>query len=290
MLRRVRVFLELIKFEHTVFALPFAYLGMLLAAGGWPTWPQFFWITVAMAAARTLGMGANRLADRWIDARNPRTASRPLVTGAIEPRTVWAGCTLSAVVLALAAFMLGPLPFRLLPGAYLFLIGYPFTKRFTLATHLLLGATDGLAPLGAWAAVRGSLFALSDLPGWILFGIVTLWIGGFDLIYACQDVEVDRRDGLYSIPARFGLPVALRLSAVSHALTTVLLVALGLLMSLAWPYWLGVGLAAVLLAYEHAIVRPGDLTRLDIAFFNVNGVISLALFAATLSAVLARQP
>lgn len=290
MLRRVRAFLELIKFEHTVFALPFAYLGMLLAAGGWPTWPQFLWITVAMAAARTLGMGANRLADRWIDARNPRTASRPLVTGAIEPRTVWAGCTLSAVVLALAAFMLGPLPFRLLPGAYLFLIGYPFTKRFTLATHLLLGATDGLAPLGAWAAVRGSLFALSDLPAWILFGILTLWIGGFDLIYACQDVEVDRRDGLYSIPARFGIPVALRLSAVSHALTTVLLVALGLLMSLAWPYWLGVGLAAVLLAYEHAIVRPGDLTRLDIAFFNVNGVISLALFAATLSAVLARQP
>jgi len=285
-LRRTRAFLDLIKFEHTLFALPFAYLGMLLAARGWPSWAQFIWITVAMAAARTLAMSSNRLADRQLDSRNPRTAGRPLITGAITSGTVWAGGLISTIVLGIAAFALGPLPFRLLPGALVMLIGYPFTKRFTLASHFILGATDALAPLGAWVAIRGSLFTVADSPAWVLFIIVTLWIAGFDIIYACQDAEVDRREGLHAIPARFGIGTALRLSAVCHALTTALLVGLGALAGLGMAYYLGVVVAGALLAYEHAIIHPQDLSRLNLAFFNVNGVISLTLFAATLAALL----
>ncbi len=284
-LKLTRDFLELIKFEHTVFALPFAYLGMLLAADGWPSWPQFIWITIAMAAARTLAMSSNRLADRRIDARNPRTAHRPLITGTVAPSTVWIGAILSTGILALAAFALGPLPFRLLPGALVFLIGYPFTKRFTILSHFILGFTDGLAPMGAWAAIRGSLFSSTDLPAWFLLAIVTLWIGGFDLMYACLDVEFDQREGLHAIPARYGVGLALRLSAASHALTTVLLLLLGLLMGLSWPYWAGTVLVGFLLAYEHAIIFPHDLSRLDLAFFNINGIISLTLFAATVAAL-----
>jgi 4-hydroxybenzoate polyprenyltransferase len=286
LLRRVRAFLDLIMFEHTVFALPFAYLGMLLAAEGWPSWPQFVWITVAMAAARTLAMSANRLVDRQLDARNPRTAGRPLITGSISSGTVWAGGSVSAVILGLAAYALGSLPFRLLPGALILLVGYPFTKRFTLASHFILGATDALAPMGAWAAIRGSLFTESDLPAWMLFIIVTLWIAGFDMIYACQDTEFDRREGLYAVPARYGIATALRFSALCHALTTALLIALGTVAGLGAVYYLGVAIAAILLAYEHAIIRPRDLSRLNLAFFNVNGVISVTLFAATLVALL----
>lgn len=285
-LRRTRAFLDLIKFEHTLFALPFAYLGMLLAARGWPSWAQFIWITVAMAAARTLAMSSNRLTDRQLDSRNPRTSGRPLITGAITSGTVWAGGLISTIVLGIAAFALGPLPFRLLPGALVMLIGYPFTKRFTLASHFILGATDALAPLGAWVAIRGSLFTVADSPAWVLFIIVTLWIAGFDIIYACQDAEVDRREGLHAIPARFGIGTALRLSAVCHALTTALLVGLGALAGLGMAYYLGVVVAGALLAYEHAIIHPQDLSRLNLAFFNVNGVISLTLFAATLAALL----
>lgn len=285
MLRPVRDFLELIKFEHTVFALPFAYLGMLLAARGWPGLWQFAWITLAMAAARTLGMGANRLIDRSLDARNPRTAQRPLVTGAISLPTAWVGSALSAALLALAAYALGPLPFRLLPGALLLLLAYPYTKRFTTHSHWALGVTDGLAPLGAWAAVRGSLTAPGDLPAWILFAIVTLWIGGFDLIYACHDVDFDRAEGLHAVPARHGVAAALRLSALAHALTTLLLFALGWVAGLGWPYWLAAAASAALLAYEHSLVRPEDLSRIDLAFFNLNGIISLTLFAGTLLAL-----
>ena len=178
-MKSVRDFLEFIKFEHTIFALPFAYLGMLLAAQGWPNWSQFFWITIAMVAARTLAMGSNRIADRWIDSRNPRTAQRPLITGSISLQTAWIGTAISALVLALAAWQLGPLTFILLPGAYLFLIGYSFTKRFTWLSHFVLGFTDGLAPVGAWVAIRGSLFTADDLPAWILLGVVTFWIAGF---------------------------------------------------------------------------------------------------------------
>ena len=284
--QRTRSFLELIKFEHTIFALPFAYLGMLLAADGWPTWGQFIWITVAMAAARTLAMGANRVIDRELDARNPRTAGRPLVTGTITPTTAWAGSAVAVAVPAVAAYALGPLPFRLLPGAILFLIGYPLTKRFTVFSHLILGATDGLAPLGAWAAIRGSLGTSSDLPAWVLWLAVTLWIAGFDMIYACQDVEFDRAERLHAVPARYGIAAALRLSTLAHGLTAVLLVALGLMVPLPWPYWVGLAASAGLLGYEHALIHPDDLSRLNLAFFNVNGVISLTLFIATFAAVM----
>lgn len=284
-MKAVRDFLELIKFEHTIFALPFAYLGMLLAAGGWPTWHQFFWITVAMAAARTVAMGFNRIADREIDAHNPRTANRPLVTGRISLRTAWLGTLAAAIVLTLAAWQLGPLPLRLLPGALIFLFGYSLTKRFTWLSHFLLGFTDGLAPMGAWAAVRGSLFTWEDLPAWILLGVVTLWIGGFDLIYACQDVPYDQQDGLYSIPARFGVPFALHLSTISHGLTIMLLLTLGWLMHLGWPYWAGLVVVLALLTWEHTLVRPDDLSRVNVAFFNINSYISITLFVSILGAL-----
>ncbi|PWH12732.1 MAG: 4-hydroxybenzoate octaprenyltransferase [Anaerolineae bacterium] len=284
-MKALRDFLELIKFEHTIFALPFAYLGMLLAAQGFPTLYQFVWITIAMAAARTVAMGFNRIADRHLDARNPRTASRPLVSGRISLRTAWVGTILAAILLTLAAWQLGPLPLILLPGALLFLFGYSYTKRFTWLSHYILGFTDGLAPLGAWVAVRGSLFSAEDLPAWLLLLIVTFWIGGFDLIYACQDVEVDRRDNLKSIPARFGVPLALRLSSLSHVVCVVLLAALGLIQRLAMPFWIGLVVIISLFIWEHRLVKPYDLSRIDIAFFNINSYISVTLFFSVLGAL-----
>jgi len=284
-MKALRDFLELIKFEHTIFALPFAYLGMLLAAQGFPTLYQFVWITIAMAAARTVAMGFNRIADRHLDARNPRTASRPLVSGRISLRTAWVGTILAAILLTLAAWQLGPLPLILLPGALLFLFGYSYTKRFTWLSHYILGFTDGLAPLGAWVAVRGSLFSAEDLPAWLLLLIVTFWIGGFDLIYACQDVEVDRRDNLKSIPARFGVPLALRLSSLSHVVCVVLLAALGLIQRLAMPFWVGLVVIISLFIWEHRLVKPYDLSRIDIAFFNINSYISVTLFFSVLGAL-----
>lgn len=284
-MKPVQEFLNLIKFEHTIFALPFAYLGMLLAAGGWPTWREFLWITVAMASARTLAMGTNRLADRWIDARNPRTANRPLIKGTIALRTAWLGTVLAGLVLAVAAWQLGPLPLRLLPGAYIFLIGYSFTKRFTWFSHFILGFTDGLAPIGAWAAIRGSVFTSNDLPAWILLAVVTLWIGGFDLIYACQDVKFDLQEGLLSIPAGFGVAFALRLSSICHTLTVLLLVVLGYILGLSWPYWIGLMIAAGLLIWEHTLVDPDDLSRINIAFFNINSYISITLFLSILGSL-----
>ncbi len=284
-MKPIRDFFELIKFEHTIFALPFAYLGMLLAAGGWPGLHTFVWVTVAMAAARTVAMGFNRIVDRRIDANNPRTASRPLVIGAISLEVAWVGTLLASLVLALAAWQLGPLPLRLLPGALLFLFGYSFTKRFTWLSHFIVGFTDGLAPMGAWAAVRGSLFTAADLPAWILLGVVTLWIGGFDLIYACQDVHYDQKDRLQAIPARFGIPTALTLSRISHISTVLLLIALGFWMSLGWPYWVGLVIVAALLAWEHSLVHPEDLSKVDVAFFNVNSYISITLFISILGAL-----
>jgi 4-hydroxybenzoate polyprenyltransferase len=284
-MKAISDFLELIKFEHTVFALPFAYLGMLLAAGGLPTFQQFFWITVAMASARTVAMGFNRIADRWYDAHNPRTSNRPLVTGAISLKTAWGGTAIAALILAVAAWQLGTLPFLLLPGALIFLLGYSFTKRFTWMSHFILGFTDGLAPVGAWVAIRGSLLTIEDLPAWILLAVVTLWIGGFDLIYACQDIEYDIEDGLQSIPVRFGAAFALRLSSLCHIVTILLLAYLGLLMGLGWPYWIGLIVVMGLLFWEHSLVRPDDFSHINIAFFNINSYISITLFLSILGAL-----
>jgi 4-hydroxybenzoate polyprenyltransferase len=200
-------------------------------------------------------------------------------------RTAWFGTAISGLVLAVAAWQLGPLTFILLPGAYLFLIGYSFTKRFTWMSHFILGITDGLAPVGAWAAIRNSLFTPQDLPAWILLGVVTFWIAGFDMIYACQDYEFDLKEGLQSIPALFGIPAALRLSSISHVITVLLLVSLGIVSGLTWPYWLGLIIVAGLLVWEHRLVQPDDFSKLGVAFFNINGYISITLFVAILGSI-----
>lgn len=284
-MRSLKILLDNIRFEHTIFALPFAYLGMVLAAGGLPTFHQFFWITVAMASARTLAMSFNRLADRHIDALNPRTAQRPIQTGKISVRTVVAGSIVSLIVLTFAAWQLGPLTLQLLPGAIVFLLGYAYAKRFTWLSHFILGFTDGLAPMGAWAAVRGSLFTIGDLPAWLLLFTVTFWIGGFDVIYACQDTEFDRKEHLHSIPATWGNAVALRVAQICHVITVGLLGSIGLVMNLGAVYLIGVIIVAALLIYEHSLVKPHDLSKVNVAFFNVNGYISITIFVATLLAL-----
>jgi 4-hydroxybenzoate polyprenyltransferase len=261
---------------------------MLLAWGSWDqaNWWDFVWITVAMAAARTAAMSLNRYIDRQLDVENPRTARRPIQTGAIRANTVLFFAILSLFILGLAAWLLDPLAFYLFPGALLFLVGYAYTKRFTWLCHYILGFTDGLAPMGGWVAAQGSLFTAADLPAWLLLAAVTFWIGGFDVIYACQDVDFDRRQGLHSIPARFGLRRGLQVAALSHVLTVFILVALGLVAHLGWAYWLGVTAVTALLVYEHSLVKPHDLSKLGIAFFNVNGYISVTIFIATLIAVI----
>lgn len=290
-MRRLRIFLDMVRFEHTIFALPFAYLGMLLAAnyplggaGRLPGLRQFFWITLAMAGARTFAFAINRHADRFYDARNPRTADRPIPTGRLSPGATLAYGALALLVLAIAAWQLNELTLKLLPGAIVLLVGYSYTKRFTWLSHWVLGATDGLAPAGAWVAVRAAV----DPPAWLLWLAVTFWIAGFDLIYACQDTDFDRREGLHSVPARFGNAVALRLAQVNHVLTVILLAAVGGLMGLGWIYWLGVAAVAGLLVYEHSLVSPTDLSRVNLAFFTINGYIAVTIFAATLVALYVR--
>ena len=281
----LRVFWDLVRFEHTIFALPFAYIGMVLAAEGWPTWWQFFWITVAMAAARTLAFAVNRLADRAYDATNPRTANRPTVTGAISARAVSAYALAALALLELAAAMLGRLPLLLSPIAVAFLVGYSFTKRFTVLAHWVLGFTDALAVGGGWLAVRGSFFSADDLPAWLLMGAVTFWIAGFDLIYACQDVEHDCREGLHAWPARHGVASALRLAQLNHAAFIALLLAAGVAYGLGWPYYLAALATALMLVYEHRLVSPHDLSRVDVAFFNMNAYIAVTLFAGVFVAL-----
>jgi 4-hydroxybenzoate polyprenyltransferase len=276
---RFRYFLEAIKVEHTVFALPFAYLGMVLAARGWPGWHAVLWITVAMIAARTTAMAANRLIDRHVDARNPRTAGRHLPRGLLTPRTLGMAAAVSAAVFFVAAWQLNPLCLVLAPVALVFLVGYSYTKFFTWTSHWILGATDGAAAAGAWIAVRGTM----ELPAWLLWLAVTVWIAGFDLLYACQDVEFDRRERLHAVPARFGIPVALRLARICHALTAVALAAVGGVLGLGIAYWIGWLVVVGLLVYEHSLVSADDLSRLDVAFFNVNGYISVITFLAAVA-------
>ncbi|MCX7753603.1 MAG: putative 4-hydroxybenzoate polyprenyltransferase, partial [Blastocatellia bacterium] len=220
------------------------------------------------------------------DARNPRTAQRPLVTGQISLRTAWGGTLVAAALLTLAAWRLGPLPFRLLPGALLALFGYSLTKRFTWLSHFILGMTDGLAPLGAWVAVRGTLFSAADAPAWLLWLTVTLWIGGFDMIYACQDVDFDRAARLYAIPARYGVATALRVARLTHLALFIPLFLLGKVAMLGNLFTLGLVPIALLLVYEHAIVSPNDLSRVNVAFFNVNSIISIVLLSMIVLSVI----
>jgi 4-hydroxybenzoate polyprenyltransferase len=273
-----RNFLDAIKFEHTVFALPFAYVAMVLAADGWPGGPVLLWVTLAMASARTLAMSINRVADRLIDAANPRTAARHLPAGLLAPWQMLLAAVVSGALLALSAWMLNPLCFMLAPWAALFLIGYSYTKRFTWASHWILGFTDGIAAAGGWIAVRGAF----DPPAFVLWFALTVWIAGFDLIYACQDVDFDRRARLHSFPARFGVAPALYAARACHLLTVAAFALLGITTGLGWLYWVGIVVVAGLFVYEHSLVSPVDLSRLDVAFFNVNGYIALILFAAVL--------
>lgn len=287
-MKKLATFLDMIRFEHTIFALPFAYVGMVLAWGSWENanWWDFIWITVAMAAARTAAMAFNRYIDRTIDVGNPRTANRPIQSGSIDARSVLISAVAATAILALAAWMLDPLALLLFPGALAFLVGYSYTKRFTWMSHYILGFTDGLAPMGAWVAVTGSIFTLDDLPAWLLLAAVTLWIGGFDVVYACQDIAFDKEHGLYSIPARFGLERGLLVARISHIATLLVLITLGIFSGLSWPYWLGLIVIAGLLVYEHSLISPTDLSRLNVAFFNINGYISITLFVATFAAVI----
>jgi 4-hydroxybenzoate polyprenyltransferase len=271
---KLRTTFEMIKFEHSIFALPFALVGAMLALHGWPAWRQVFWLIVAMVGARSAAMTFNRIADRRLDALNPRTRMRALPARRLTLRFAVGFTVLSCAVLALAAWELSPLAFKLSPAAIAVLLLYSYTKRFTLFSHLVLGIADGLAPIAAWIALRNNV-SLSVL---LLGAAVAFWVGGFDLIYACQDIEFDRRVGVHSVPQRFGIAAALYGSIASHVAMLALLVAVMRLERLGWLAAAGVALMAALLAYEHWIVRPSDLSRLNAAFFNVNGYISLLFF------------
>jgi 4-hydroxybenzoate polyprenyltransferase len=231
-----------------------------------------------MVAARTTAMAANRLIDRRIDAKNPRTMNRHLPRGLLTPRALAIAATVSAAVFLGAAAALGPLCLALAPVALVFLVGYSYTKYFTWTSHWILGFTDGAAAAGAWIAVRGTM----ELPAWLLWLAVTVWIAGFDLLYACQDVEFDRRERLHSVPARFGIPAALCLARACHVLTAAALAGVGWTLGLGVTYWLGWLVVSGLLVYEHSLVSADDLSRLDMAFFNVNGYISVITFVAAL--------
>jgi 4-hydroxybenzoate polyprenyltransferase len=277
--KSLRTVLEMIKFEHTLFALPFAFLGMLLAAEGWPEWRVVGWIVVAMVGARSAAMGFNRLVDRTIDAANPRTADRALPAGHVTPTFVGLFVVASCLVLVFAASRLNPLALALTPFALLILLGYSYSKRFTHWSHLVLGLALAGAPVGAWVAVRGDI-ASTPL---VLAGAVLLWVAGFDVLYALQDREFDLVTGLHSVPVRFGEVSALWISGLLHLGMLLLLALLPRIYppGLGLGYWVGVAGCVVLLTYQHRIVQPGDLSRLDAAFFQANGLLATWLFLST---------
>jgi 4-hydroxybenzoate polyprenyltransferase len=274
-----RRFASLVKIEHTVFALPFAYIGALLCVHRVPSAHDLVWITFAMVGARSLAMGLNRIVDAEIDARNPRTAARELPAGLLSGAQVLAFCALAFALYLIACFQLDPIVRWLWPIPVVGFVVYPYLKRFTWLGHLWLGAVDGLAPVGAWVAITGRL----PWEAWALGAAVAVWIAGFDLFYSLFDREIDVAQGLHSIAARFGVTGAFWGARVLHLATVALLAAVGLGLQLGWLYWLGVAAVAVLLAYEHSLVRPDDLRRLDAAFFTVNGAISVVFFAFVLA-------
>jgi len=271
---RIRTVLEMIKFEHSVFALPFALVGALLAAregGGLPSWRQILWIVVAMVGARSAAMTMNRIADIEYDRRNPRTANRALPTGQLSIGFAWLFTILASAVLVIAAWQLNRLALELSPVALAILFVYSYTKRFTSWSHFVLGFCLGISPAAAWIAIRGSL----DWRMLILCAAVTLWVGGFDVLYACQDVDFDKSAGLHSIPKRFGIARALGIARAMHLAMVALLIWLATTFHLAWPAWVGIAVVALLLGYEHSLVKPNDLSKMNAAFFTVNGYISL---------------
>jgi 4-hydroxybenzoate polyprenyltransferase len=309
----VRGFLRLVVIEHSVFALPFAYISALTAMlgvipkhpwsanEGWPNgdvgWHQVAAVTVAMVAARTFAMAANRVIDRELDARNPRTANRELVTGALPVRTAVAGMAVSLAVFLGVAYYLAPICFLLAPFALAPLVLYPYAKRFTWLCHYVLGFAQAVAPVGAWVAVAGGFgrapagrdgLSATFLAAFWLGLAVGTWIAGFDLIYACQDVESDRREGVHSLPARFGVATALQVSIWTHVVTVLLLVAYGFAAGSGLWWYTGVALTTVALAYEHSIVAPDDLSRVNRAFFTVNGYVGIGLLVFAVADLVAR--
>jgi 4-hydroxybenzoate polyprenyltransferase len=274
--KRLRITLEMIKFEHTVFALPFALLSAILASDGWPEAPKLFWIVMAMVGARSAAMAFNRIVDRQIDGENPRTKMRALPAGELTQSFATLFTLASAALFVGAAWKLNPLCFRLAVPVLLIFFFYSYTKRFTSYSHLVLGFCLGMAPLGTWIAVRGDV----RLTPVLLCLIVMLWTAGFDIIYACQDVEFDRQRKLFSLPKRLGVRVALNVSTGMHVLMLLLLIALFVLEGLGWVTLGGIVLVAALLWYEHSLVRPDDLSKVNASFFTVNGCISVLLLVA----------
>ncbi|MFD7443768.1 menaquinone biosynthesis prenyltransferase MqnP [Streptomyces sp. NPDC059909] len=284
---KVKAFLRLVMIEHSVFALPFAYIASLTAMFELDRsihWDKLLLVTVAMVGLRTFAMACNRIIDREIDARNPRTAGRELVTGAVSVRSAWTGAGVAVVVFLGAAALLNPLCLTLAPVAVVPMVVYPYGKRFTNFPHAILGLAQAMGPVGAWIAITGSW-------SWeaVILGLaVGIWIGGFDLIFACQDVAADRAEGVMSVPARFGVPAALWGARACHAVTMALFVWYALAVGAGLFFWLGLLIVAVAFIYEHTIVRPHDLSRLNRAFFTVNGFIGIALFACALLDLLVR--
>ncbi len=278
MFARIALYLRMIKISHSVFALPFAFTGSVLAARGVPTFEKIFWIAVAMVSGRTAAMGLNRVIDREIDARNPRTAAREIPSGKIKTSEAILFIVISLLVFLYSAWRLNPLCLKLSPLAILFFVLYPYTKRFTWLSHIVLGIAISGAPLGAWIAIRGTIDT-EILP---LVLAVIFWLAGFDILYALQDLEFDRSSGLYSIPARFGIRNALMMSRGFHLLTWMFLFYTGYIFNLGILFYIGMLVVAGLLLYEHSLVKEDDLSRLDMAFFNMNGYISITVFIFTL--------
>jgi 4-hydroxybenzoate polyprenyltransferase len=282
LVRYPRLFASLVKVEHTLFALPFAYIGALLAVDGIPSAHDLLWIGVAMVGARSLAMALNRLIDSGIDARNPRTAARELPRGALRRWHVVAFAVGSLALFLAAVYQLAPLVRWLWPVPVAAFVVYPYLKRWTWASHFWLGAVDGLAPVGAWAAITNGI----PWEAWALGGAVAAWVAGFDLLYALFDLDVDRDQGLHSVPVRFGVEAAFTGARLCHVATVALLAAAGLGLPVGALYWLGVVAVTALLLYEHSLVSPRDRRRLDMAFFTMNGVISVTFVAFVLADVL----
>lgn len=278
MFEKIVLYLKMIKFSHSIFALPFAFTGAILAASGIPSLKQIFWIVVAMVSARSGAMGLNRIIDIKIDASNPRTANRELPSGKIKMSNAVLFAAISFAILIFAAYMLNPLCLKLSPIAIAVLFIYSYTKRFTWLSHIVLGIAISAAPVGAWIAVRGT-FNAEILP--MAFTVI-FWLAGFDVLYALQDIEFDRSLGLYSIPARFGVKDSLLFSRIFHVIAWGLLALTGLFFNLGIFYWIGMAASGGLFIYEHSLVKPDDLSRLDMAFFNMNGYISMTVFVFTL--------
>nr|WP_284640235.1 UbiA-like polyprenyltransferase [Paenibacillus chinjuensis] len=280
--KKTKIFLEMIKFEHSIFALPFAFMGALLGSvvvlGHLPSWAQIGWVTLAMIGARTAAMGLNRIIDKTIDGKNPRTALRAIPAGLISSKEAIMYVILSFFLLFWATSNLSSLSMKLLPIAVFFLVIYSYTKRFTWACHLVLGMTIALAPLGGWVAVTNEI----SFPAIVFYVAIVFWLAGFDIIYATQDEEFDRKEGVYSIPSRFGTVKALKIARSFHMITALAFFALFFLTDLTWWYLIGVFIATGLLMYEHWIVKPTDLTKVNIAFFHLNSILSIVVFVFTL--------